>query len=268
MLQASDECRIAVVRKRITDPESRIVRVVTSIWAFSDDNLTRVELRMEDDQMYIPYSSYFSPSKASITVPCELKFHDIKHGNRPMRIVKTSWVNYVFDTPQAAALFQNELMGRTLLATFRTEKTMRLHTSLVGKSFSYAEQMCGLENLRVWEDSDSGAIIALIHFSAHFRQGYLAFYLNDALHPVKVKDDGGREVKIKGLRVPIEGASRKDSVVEGKGKGRMSEREKEKGIISGAKVEFASEGEKKEFLDMCRHVQRNMVELPDLLGVN
>ncbi|PWO25154.1 UbiH, 2-polyprenyl-6-methoxyphenol hydroxylase, partial [Pyrenophora tritici-repentis] len=211
MLQASDECRIAVIRKRITDPESRIVRVVTSIWAFSDDNLTRVELRMEDDQMYIPYSSYFSPSKVSITMPCELKFHDIKHGNRPVHVARTSWVNYIFDTPQAAALFQNEIMGRTLLATFRTEQTLRSHTSLVGKSFSYAEQMCGMENLRVWEDNDSGAIIALIHFSAHFRQGYLAFYLNDAAHPVKVKDDGGREVKIKGLRVPIEGASRKDS---------------------------------------------------------
>ncbi|RMZ73182.1 hypothetical protein GMOD_00008988 [Pyrenophora seminiperda CCB06] len=279
MLQISGECRIAVVRKRITHPESRVVRVVTSIWAFSDDNNTRVELRMEDDQMYIPYSSYFSPSKVSITVPCELKFHDIVHGNRPLRVAKTSWVNYVFASPQAAALFQNELMGRTLLATFRTEKTMRLHTSLVGKSFSYAEQMCGLENLRVWEDNDSGAIIALMHFSAHFRGGYLAFYLNDALHPVKVKDDGGREVKIKGLRVPIEGgaggSSRKDSAVEDKGKGkgkvggeRERERDKEKGVIGGAKVEFASEGEKREFLDLCKHVQGNMIELPDLLGVN
>ncbi|EFQ87533.1 hypothetical protein PTT_16976 [Pyrenophora teres f. teres 0-1] len=274
MLQASDECRIAVIRKRITDPESRVVRVVTSIWAFSDDNLTRVELRMEDDQMYIPYSSYFSPSKVSITVPCELKFHDIKHGSRPVRIAKTNWVNYVFDTPRAAALFQNEIMGRTLLATFRTEQTMRLRTSLVGKSFSYAEQMCGMENLRVWEDNDSGAVIALIHFSAHFRQGYLAFYLNDAANPVKVKDDGGREVKIKGLRVPIEGSSRKDSVTEGKGKGkgkmgeRAKEKEKEKGIIGGAKVEFATDGEKREFLEMCKHMQKNMIELPDLTGVN
>jgi hypothetical protein len=100
MIQASDECRIAVVRKRVTDPETRTVRVVTSVWAFSDDNTTRVELRMEDDQMYIPYSSYFSPAKVSITVPCELKFHDVKHGNRPARVAKTSWVNYVFNTSQ------------------------------------------------------------------------------------------------------------------------------------------------------------------------
>lgn len=100
MIEASEDCRIAVVRKRVTDPETRAVRVITSVWAFSDDNTIRVELRMADDQMYIPYSSYFSLSKVSITVPCELKFHDVKHGNRPARLAKTSWVNYVFDTPQ------------------------------------------------------------------------------------------------------------------------------------------------------------------------
>ncbi|KAI4945703.1 hypothetical protein J4E91_007614 [Alternaria rosae] len=277
MIQASEECRIAVVRKRITDPESKAVRVVTSVWAFSDDNTTRVELRMEDDQMYIPYSSYFNVTKVSITVPCELKFHDVKHGNRPVRVEKTSWVNYVFDSPQAAALFQNELMGRTLLATFRTEKTMRIHEGL-SKSFSYAEQMCGLENLRVWEDNDTGAIIALIHFSADFRNGYLAFYLNSSVNPIKVKDGGDREVKIKGLRVPIDRgdrAMRKDSfaeaaTVKGKGKekagsGKSVEKEK---VISGAKIEFATEMEKREFLDMCREMQRELIELPDLLGVN
>ena len=121
--------------------------------------------------------------------------------------------------------------------------------------------MCGLENLRVWEDNDTGAIIALIHFSADFRQGYLAFYLNSSVNPIKVKDDGNREVKIKGLRVPIE-RERKDSVVE-KGKGRGEEK-----VISGAKIEFASEGEKREFLEMCAEVQRELIELPDLLGVN
>jgi hypothetical protein len=100
MISVSEECRIAVVRKRVHDPESKTVRVVTSIWIFSDDNTVRMELRMDDEQMYIPYSSYFSPTKVSITVPCELKFHDVKHGNRPAKLAKTSWVNYVFDTPQ------------------------------------------------------------------------------------------------------------------------------------------------------------------------
>jgi hypothetical protein len=125
--------------------------------------------------------------------------------------------------------------------------------------------MCGLENLRVWEDNDTGAIIALIHFSADFRPGYLAFYLNSSVDPIKVKDEGGREVKIKGLKVPIENG-RKDSVVE-RGKGKGVEREKEK-VISGAKIEFATDGEKKEFLDMCRELQRELIDLPELLGVN
>ncbi|KAI4645323.1 uncharacterized protein J4E79_010860 [Alternaria viburni] len=279
MIEASEECRIAVVRKRVTDSETKAVRVVTSVWAFSDDNTTRVELRMEDDQMYIPYSSYFNPAKASITVLCELIFHDVKHGNRPVRVEKTSWVNYVFDSPQAAALFQNELMGRTLLATFRTEKTMRIHEGL-SKSFSYAEQMCGLENLRVWEDNDTGAIIALIHFSADFRNGYLAFYLNSSVNPIRVKDGGDREVKIKGLRVPIDRgdrAMRKDSFAEaatasvtGKGKEKVGAgKSVDKGkVISGAKIEFATEMEKREFLEMCVEMQRELIELPDLLGVN
>lgn len=285
MIRVCDECRIAVVRKRVHEPETKSVRVVTSIWVFSDDNTVRMELRMDDEQMYIPYSSYFSPTKVSITVPCELKFHDVKHGNRPVKLAKTSWVNYVFDTPQgtwfslqsnkvltfltAAALFQNELMGRTLLATFRTEQTMRIHEG-IGKSFSYAEQMCALENLRVWEDNDTGAIIALIHFSADFRNGYLAFYLNSSVNPIKVKDDGDRVVKIKGLRVPIDRgdkAMRKDSVVAAE-KGKSREKVEKEKVISGAKIEFASDMEKREFLEMCKEMQKELIELPDLLGVN
>lgn len=119
MVQASNECRIAVVRKRVTDPESRQVRVVTSVWAFSDDGATRVELRMDDTQMYIPYASYFSPCKVSITLPCELKFHDIKHGNRPLRVAKTTWVNYVFNSSQ----------GTTIALAYPS--LSRVHTDLI-----------------------------------------------------------------------------------------------------------------------------------------
>lgn len=124
--------------------------------------------------------------------------------------------------------------------------------------------MCGLENLRVWEDNDTGAIIVMTHFSADFRQGYLAFYLNSATDPITVKDGGERDVKIKGLKVPISGAGagRKDSVVD-KGKGKKDER-----MITGARVEFATEMEKREFLDMWKEVQRELIELPELLGVN
>ena len=302
MVEACDSCRVAVVRKRITDPETKSVRVVTSAWALSDDNNVRVELKMEDGEMYIPYSSYFSPAKVSITVPCELKFHDIRYGNRLIKPARTSWVNYLFEDAQAATLFQNDIMGRTLLATFRTSKTMRIHKGPLS-SFAYAEQMCALENLRIWEDTDTGAVIALIHFSASFRAGYLAFYLNNSSNPVKVHDIGGKEVKVKGLRVPIAEAGRamrKDSVADdadtiteagganaegsdrksgghasaggtkkGKGKGKAVEVDRKK-VISGAKIEFASEVEKREFLALVEEYQRpaRLCELPDLLGVN
>ena len=302
MVEACDSCRIAIVRKRITDSETRNVRVVTSIWALSDDNNVRIELKMGDGEMYIPYSSYFSPAKVSMTVPCELKFHDVRYGNRLIKTARTSWVNYVFEDAQAAALFQNEIMGRTLLATLRTSKTLRIHEGTLS-TFAYAEQMCALENLRIWEDTDTGAVIGLIHFSASFREGYLAFYLNSSNNPVKVQDGGGREVKIKGLRVPIAEAGRamrKDSVIDDgetiteanatdglnassnekrrasvsgtkkvKGKEKKVEVDRKK-VISGAKIEFASETEKREFLELVEEYQkpRRLCELPDLLGVN
>ncbi|KAF2868292.1 hypothetical protein BDV95DRAFT_630526 [Massariosphaeria phaeospora] len=264
MVQACEDCRIAVVRKREPNSSGQDVRVMTSIWVFSDNNTVRLQLEMADGEMYVPYSSYFSPEKISITVPCELKYHDVRYGSRLLRTAKTSWVSYVFESVQAATLFQNELMGRSLLGTYRTEKTMRVHEGLSG-AFSYAEQMCGMENLRIWEDNDTSAVIALIHFSAHFRDGYLAFYLNSASNPIKVKDEGAREVKVKGLRVPLEkGALRKDS---GTGVGGRKEEDKRK-IVSGARIEFASEAEKRDFMALVREVQTELIELPDLLGVN
>jgi hypothetical protein len=119
MIRICDECRIAVVRKRVHDPETRGIQVVTSIWIFSDDNTIRMELRMDDEQMYIPYSSYFSPTKVSITVPCELKFHDIKHGSRPVKLAKTSWVNYVFETPQCKPIVPASCHGPNMLESCR-----------------------------------------------------------------------------------------------------------------------------------------------------
>ncbi|KAF2114864.1 hypothetical protein BDV96DRAFT_86702 [Lophiotrema nucula] len=260
MVQACEDCRIAVVRKR--EPDGGKVRMMTSVWVFSDNNTVRMELKMEDGEMYVPYSSYFTPEKISVTVPCELKYHDVQYGIRPSKIARTRWINYVFDDPKGAILFQNELMGRTLLGTFRTEKTLRIHEGLSG-AFAYQEQMCGMENLRIWEDDTLGAVICMIHFSAHFKTGYLAFYLNSLNAHIRVKDEGGREVKVKGLKVPLEkGALRKDSVAGG---GKELDKKK---IISGARIEFASEVEKREFIALVKNVQSDMRELPDLMGVN
>ncbi|KAF9733921.1 hypothetical protein PMIN01_08264 [Paraphaeosphaeria minitans] len=268
MVEACQECRIAVVRKREAMADAKHdIRMMTSIWVFSEDNTVRLELKMVDGEMYVPYSSYFSPEKVSVTVPCELKFHDVQYGQRVLMTAKTTWINYVFESAHSAALFQNELMGRTLLATYRTSKTLRIHEGLSG-AFSYAEQMCGMENLRIWEDNDTLAIIVLIHFSPQFRNGYLAFYLNSANTPIRVKDDGGREVKVKGLRVPLEGkgSGKKDSVIaEGKNRGEGVDKKK---MVTGARIEFASEAEKRDFMGLVWEMQKEMRDLPALSGVN
>lgn len=140
---------------------------------------------------------------------------------------------------------------------------MRIHEGF-SSTFAYAEQMCALENLRIWEDDDTGAVIAMIHFSAQFRNGYLAFYINSASNPIRVKDDGGAEVKIKGLRVPLDKGPRKDSVVSGK----ESKSDEKKKWITGAKIEFASEPEKHDFIALVKEVQLSLMDLPELLGVN
>jgi hypothetical protein len=67
-------------------------------------------------------------------------------------------------------------MGKALLLSLKTNKTMRLHDGLIADTFSYAEQMCALENLRIWQDHKTNGVIAMIHYSAHFRDGYMAFY--------------------------------------------------------------------------------------------
>lgn len=225
-------------------------------------------MRIVDENIqYIPYSSFFQQEKISLAVPSEIKFHDVTYGSRPLGVTKTSWINYIMVDTQSATMFQNELMNRTLLCTFRTEKTLRLHEGLSGV-LAYQEQMCGMENLRIWEDESIGGVFAMIHFSAQFRIGYLVFWLNASNAPIRVKDDGAREVKIKGLKIPTgDGAAslmRKDS-----GAGTAAQEKARRGsdgkkVITGAKVEFASEAEKYAFLNKVKEVQTKMKVLPEL----
>ena len=165
--------------------------------------------------------------------------------------------------------------------------------------------MCAMENLRIWEDESTGGILGMIHFSAHFRPGYLTFWLNDSSNPIRVKDDGGRYIKIKGLRVTAEKPSKggtataaaalhRGSVSAGAngalspGLGGQSpagagaeataiepptphltpkeqaKKDKANRIITGARIEFATEAEKVQFLAMVKEVQRTMTALPEL----
>jgi hypothetical protein len=76
-------------------------------------------------------------------------------------------------------------MGKSLVLSLQTNKTMRVHEGLIADTFAYQEQMCALENLRIWHDDETDAFMAMIHFSAHFRDGYMAFNRNSYL-PVNV----------------------------------------------------------------------------------
>ena len=61
-------------------------------------------------------------------------------------------------------------------------------------------------------------------------------------------------------------AGREAGGKEEKGEKRRSEVDKRK-VVNGARVEFASEAEKRAFLTVVKEVQRTMRELPDLVGV-
>ncbi|KAL0262240.1 hypothetical protein SLS55_003679 [Diplodia seriata] len=189
---------------------------------------------------------------------CEL-FHDKVYGAKPIKVEKTTWVNYVFEDVKSGTLFQNELMGRILVGVFKTEKTLRVHEGFSGV-LTYQEQMCGMENLRLWANPASGGVLAMIHFSAQFRAGYLAFYLNSSNCPVRVKDEGGKEVKIKGLKIPMD---RNRAGIGGR-RGSESGKVEGKKWITGARVEFASDVEKLLFLEKVKEVQQTMILLPDM----
>ncbi|KAF2638918.1 hypothetical protein P280DRAFT_430454 [Massarina eburnea CBS 473.64] len=275
MAKACCRCRIAVIRKREFPADGKgDIQIMTSVWVISDDNTLRMELKIADGGWYVPYSSFFSPEKVSITVPCELKFYDVEYEQRPLKVESTNWINYVLESPLAAALFQNELMGRTLLRTYGIRQTLRAHEGLSG-AFAYAEQMCGMENLRIWEDNETLAVIALIHFSPQFRDGYLAFYLNSTNAPIQVKDEGGKAIKIKGLNVPLKKRkSRKDSALgeeadlNGSIKGKRKGNDKTTKFIKGARMEFETELGKRDFLALIWQLQGSMRDLPPLSGVN
>jgi hypothetical protein len=196
----------------------------------------------------------------STTIPCDLIFHDISFHQKPLRKLHTAWVNYLFEDSQSAIEFQNALYGRTLLASFKTEKTLRVHEG-IAQVIAFQEQMCALETLRLWEEEETEAVLGMIHFSAQFRPGYLLFYLNSAENPVRIRDEGGKVVKIKGLKIPLTDGEvkRSRSLTERRG---SSDSKK---YVAGAKIEFASETEKVDFLEKVRSVQDNLVEgLPEL----
>ena len=156
----------------------------------------------------------------------------------------------------AATLFQNALIGRTLLLTVKTKATMRLHDGISG-AFAFAEQLCGLENLRIFEDPSSGACLALLHYSPHFRDGYMVFPLNSLRKPLTIRDDGENTIRLKGLNIPLDNSrmlQRRDSAAQ-------ISKPKTVKTIAGAKIEFSTAMDKLLFKEKFREIQEEMYSM-------
>ena len=165
-----------------------------------------------------------------------------------------------FTDCSGSALFQSVLMGKSLILSLRTKRTLRVHEGLAG-AFAFQEQLCGLENVRLWQD-DAGDVLAMIHYSAQFRDGYLTFQVGlRSKKRIHFKDDGEKCVKIKGLRVELDSETAssnephenpEEAVYAPSPKPGKSKAEKK---ITAVKIEFLNNVDKKDFLNKLREIQ-------------
>lgn len=142
-------------------------------------------------------------------------------------------------------------MGQSLILTLKTKRTLRVHDGITG-AFAFQEQLCGLENIRLWQD-DSGDVLAMIHYSPSFRDGYLAFHVGySSRKRIHFRGDGERHVKIKGLDVPVEGKREIRRTLSDDEKSPKLKPEKK---ITAVRIEFTTEADKRIFLNKLKEVQ-------------
>ena len=287
MVEACTEARICVIRKR-ENREHGGTRVVGSIWALSEDGSVRCQQKSSDFAETVPFCSYFQPEKVSIAEgKMALKFHGEKWGGILEKEVSTNWVNYVFASENDAVAFQSAVFGRMLLGSFRTTKTTVLHEGIKG-AFAFEEQFANIEMLRLWEDDGvstpgaQGGVLALMHISSNFGEGWARWWMNNSKQQVRVKSEGMKYAKLKGIDIvvvkPGSGATSGDrlrsfsapgEVLQRVGTGdtasargpanRMPVRR-----VTGVKIEFKTEDERNQFVDMSHILQEKMLPLPDI----
>jgi hypothetical protein len=148
--------------------------------------------------------------------------------------------------------FQNALMVKRLILTVRTKRTMRIHTGVAGP-FIFAEQLCGLENMRLFSDDRTGKVFAMIHFTPSFADGYMTFCVNSTQDPIRVREEDERTIRIKGFKVTVEmNSGRRSSLTDQPPK-------KKQVVLTGARVEFSTPEDKTHFTKMITEVQQHMV---------
>ena len=212
---------------------------------------------VSDDTEVVPYTVWGKTASVVLRIPTELTYHNVDILDKPIKTVKTSWVNYHFQDEQYSKAFQSALMWKRLKYSFCTHRTMLAHEGFVSSTFSFQEQICGLENLRLWRDEEAGSTIAMIHYSPLFHEGYLSFRIGGPGTTAKVVDESEKWVKIKKLNIILDSKVTSASLSpqspssEIGGKRRKSEGKK----IPAIKVEFSTMEEKYKFLEICGRVR-------------
>ncbi|MCJ1248125.1 hypothetical protein MMC30_005340 [Trapelia coarctata] len=251
MVEACKGCRVCIVTKTQTRSNGTL-RFMTSIWTLSDSRGTRIQQKIPDGESVIPYTVWGNTKKVVLRVETELKFHDTILELKPISVAKTSWVNFNFETEKAASAFQSALIGKLLILSVQTKRTMRIHDG-IGGTFAFAEQLCGLENLRLFQDEQTGGVLAMIHYSPSFYDGYLVFYLNSTQNPLRIRDEDEKTIRVKGLNVSVDDPSsmvRRDSAPSKKSKPKNDHKN-----VKAVKIEFSTAEDKQLFKNMFKEIQ-------------
>ncbi|MCJ1478702.1 hypothetical protein MMC13_007384 [Lambiella insularis] len=254
MAKACKNCTVRLVTRK-QKLASGALRFTTSIWTFSDDRSVRLQQKIADGQELIPYTVHGNEKKVVLRVPTELKFHDTTLDAPALYTAKTSWINFHFENERASSTFQGALIGKTLLLSVKVKRAMRIHEGISG-TFAFAEQLCGLENLRLFLDPQTGGVLAMVHYTPQFHDGYLAFYLNSSRSPLRVRDEDDKTIKVKGLSIAVDDKSwmgRRGSAPSNVAKTSRSKNDTK--IIKAIKIEFYTPEDKRLFKDKFKEIQ-------------
>jgi hypothetical protein len=284
MVPLCHESRVCVIRKR-ENRENGGTKIVAAIWTISDDGEVRCQQKLPDSTETVPYCSFFEPEKVAIpptTGEILLRFHAQTWGDPEQKDVRTKWINYVFESENSATEFQSAVFGRQLLGSFRTNKTTVLHEGFKG-AFAFEEQFANIEVLRLWEDDGvntpggSGGVMALLHMSSSFSQGWAKWWMNSSRQQVRVKDEQNKFAKLKGIDIrvlrPAEVKSRpangvrSSSTFSDSASLRTSDVKAKKGPernVTGVRIEFKTEEERARFVETVKRVQERVLPLPDI----
>jgi hypothetical protein len=284
MVPVCKEARVFVIRKR-EHRDNGSTRVVASIWTISDDGEVRCQQKLPEYNETVPYCSFFEPEKVAVPPvngEITLRLHAPQWGDREEKDIRTKWVNYLFESETHANQFQSAIFGRQLLGSFRTSKTTVIHAGFKG-AFAFEEQFANIEVLRLWEDDGvntpggAGGVMALLHLSGTFGQGYAKWWMNSSRQQVRVKDEHNKFAKLKdidvrvlrivekkgsasGVRSPPATTRDNASLSSGESKGKKGPERN----VTGIRIEFKTEEERAKFVDTVKRVQERMLPLPDI----